>query len=113
MERHVLVVLTNAVEGTDDEFNAWYDQVHLREVLALPGFVAAQRFKVAASLGAPSPQAYLSLYEIEAEDLDGAIATLRAASPGMDISATLDRSTVAAFGFTAIGPRVTEGDFPS
>jgi hypothetical protein len=29
----VLMVLTNSAEGQDAEFNAWYDEIHLPEVL--------------------------------------------------------------------------------
>ena len=31
MSRHVLMVLTNATEGDDAEFNRWYDEVHFTE----------------------------------------------------------------------------------
>jgi primosomal replication protein N len=49
MGRHILVVMTNAVEGKDQEFNHWYSNVHLGEVVAIPGFVSAQRYKLADS----------------------------------------------------------------
>ena len=31
MSRHVLMVLTNATEGDDGEFNRWYDEVNFTE----------------------------------------------------------------------------------
>ena len=40
--RHVFAVLTNPVEGREDEFNAWYDR-HLHDILRLTGLVSAFR----------------------------------------------------------------------
>lgn len=55
----------------DGEFNAWYDQVHLRELLALDGFVAARRLKPVAKDGT-----YVALYEIEGDDLQAIVDNL-------------------------------------
>ena len=41
MGRYMFLGLTNATEGRDDEFNDWYDNRHLPDVLAVEGFVAA------------------------------------------------------------------------
>ena len=38
---HRLIVFTEPVIGREDEYNEWYDEVHLPEVLATDGFVAA------------------------------------------------------------------------
>jgi hypothetical protein len=46
MEKHLFVVFTNAVEGQEDIYNEWYTDVHLKDVLKVPGIVAAQRFKL-------------------------------------------------------------------
>ena len=35
MQRHSLLVLTTPFEGSDDEFNRWYDEQHLADVLDL------------------------------------------------------------------------------
>jgi hypothetical protein len=47
MARHTFVVFTNPTEGQEDEYNDWYDNTHLSDVLKVEGFVAAQRFKLA------------------------------------------------------------------
>lgn len=93
------IVLTNAGEGEEDEFNAWYDGRHLADVLAIPGFVAAQRFRIAAeTAGKSSPWRYLSIYELAPEAATKALAELaaRAGSEAMPLSAALDRSSVLA-----------------
>ena len=43
-DRTIQIVFSNPFEGKDDEFNEWYDNVHLPEVLALPGVISAQRY---------------------------------------------------------------------
>ena len=45
MPRYNLIVLTNPVDGREDEYNDWYTNVHLDDVLKVPGVVAAQRFR--------------------------------------------------------------------
>jgi hypothetical protein len=53
----------------DDEagFNAWYDDEHVPNRLAVPGFLKAQRYKAAsASEGEPR---YLALYELSSVDV--------------------------------------------
>jgi hypothetical protein len=74
-KRGILVALTNPVEGREDEYNAWYDGVHLVDVLKIPGVVAARRFRVAPSQhrAAPAPWKYCATYELETDDI-GAVA---------------------------------------
>jgi hypothetical protein len=70
MDTHKMLVFSNAAEGREDDFNAWYEGIHIPEVLGTPGMVAAQRFEVAAldSPGVPTPpQKYLCVYEMEGD----------------------------------------------
>lgn len=41
----VLVVLSKALAGRDDDFNDWYTHIHLRDALRFRGSIAAQRFR--------------------------------------------------------------------
>jgi hypothetical protein len=95
MARYTLVVLTNATDGRDEQFNDWYDNQHLPDVLALEGFVAAQRFRLA-DLDPPqkSRHRYMALYHIEADDLAAANRALMkaAGTDAMIISDTIDTS---------------------
>lgn len=93
------LVLTNAASGEDEAFNAWYDGRHLDDVLAIPGFVAAQRFRIAPeTAGKPSPWRYLSIYELSPEGSTAALAELaaRAGGDAMPLSPALDRAGVLA-----------------
>jgi hypothetical protein len=57
---YTLIIYTSPVDGREDDYNAWYDGTHLVEFAALPGVIAARRFKVA---GDGKPQ-YAALYEL-------------------------------------------------
>lgn len=64
------VVLTNAVAGREAEFNDWYTNTHLPDVMAIPGVVSAERFELAEYQRNPQqPFRYLAIYEIETDDL--------------------------------------------
>lgn len=52
--------------GREAEWQRWYDDVHLDEVLAVPGFVGALRLQ--AVDGAPPMGPWLASYRIDAVD---------------------------------------------
>ena len=110
MATHRLIVFTQPSEGKEDEYNRWYDEVHLRDVLETEGFVAAQRFALAdAQIGdaaEKAPNRYLAIYEIEADSLEAALEKLNAGSGTMEISEALDMNSATAIAFSAIGERM-------
>jgi hypothetical protein len=69
----LLLVFSNPVDGCEDEYNDWYSNQHLDEILAIEGFVRAQRFELApAKMTNDTPLApyrYLAIYEVA----DGAL----------------------------------------
>ena len=68
MMKHVVVVLTEPNEGREDEFNDYYENLHLDEVLQSTGWSSAQRFKLVDEQGRACPLPYLALYEVETDD---------------------------------------------
>lgn len=69
MARGIVVVSTRpASPEQEDEYNRWYSEVHLPEILAIPGFVGARRYR------APGTSEYLAVYEIEGDDLQAVLA---------------------------------------
>lgn len=75
MARGVYVVLARPVSAEHDgELNDWYDGTHIPELLAVPGFVSARRFR---RVGGDGVAEYLAVYEIEADDLVAPVAELR------------------------------------
>lgn len=75
MSRYIMLAMTNAVPGREEEFNDWYTNEHLREVAQAPGIRAAQRFELASTqryIG-EYPFHYLAIYEIETDDLQATV----------------------------------------
>jgi hypothetical protein len=93
MGRYVFVVYSNPVAGREQEYNDWYAQQHLQEMLACPGIVAARRLSLAERQirDISEPFNYLALYEIETDDLQGFIDELikRARSGSIERSSAL------------------------
>jgi len=48
---------------SDQEFNEWYN-AHIEEIVTIPGWVAAQRFRLEASEDGTVPFGYLTVYEL-------------------------------------------------
>ncbi len=70
MDKWIILVGTNCSDPAQEkEFNDWYDNTHLPDVLETPGFIRATRYENT------SPQEggakFLALYEIETDDIDG------------------------------------------
>lgn len=76
MPRGIMVVQSRPVSAEREaEYNDWYVNTHIPEILAIPGFVSARRYKV------PGPDpAYLAIYAIEADDLTSPVKELGARS---------------------------------
>jgi len=84
MADHELVVLSRPPDGvSDDEYSDWYE-IHVREVLALPGFVAAQRLTLQFVSATKEPAerfTFFTRYEIDGP-FEDAWRELRAAVDG-------------------------------
>ena len=106
MAAYTFVVMSNPVAGREDEYNAWYDNQHLHDVLRVPGIVSARRFKVADEADA-APFRYCALYNFETDDSATVMAELgkRAGTAAMPMSDALDPKLSATV-FRAIGPLV-------
>ncbi len=62
--RGLLLFMTDIDSAHEDEFNRWYEEEHLAERMAIPGFVTARRFR--AIEGAPK---YLAFYDLDSPDV--------------------------------------------
>jgi hypothetical protein len=60
----ILVVVVDVLPEHEDEFNRWYDEEHIPEKRATPGFRSARRFR-----SHDRPGRYLALYEIDDADV--------------------------------------------
>jgi hypothetical protein len=115
MPKYTFVVLTNPTPGKEAEFNRWYNEQHIPDVLQAQGFVAAQRFRLAdTQMGDDTnkPYKFLALYEIETDDLAASLKDLasRANTPEMVMSDAIDIKNVGAFVFTPAAEKVLAKD---
>jgi hypothetical protein len=62
--RGLLLVMADIDPANENDFNRWYEEEHLAERMAIPGFLTARRFT--AVEGAPK---YLALYDLESLDV--------------------------------------------
>jgi hypothetical protein len=71
--KHIFLALTNPIPGREDDFNRWYDNHHLQEVLRYGnGFSSGRRYKLDLSRSRLSGDAwaYLASYALESKDLE-------------------------------------------
>jgi hypothetical protein len=99
-KRYRLIALTNPVEGREAEFDAWYER-HVRDILRLPGFVAAQRHRVTFRQRGAESMAWqhLAIYEVETDDLDSVMREMdrRVGTDDVPLSSALDAKRMAFF----------------
>ena len=60
--RGLLLTMTEPPPAMEEEFNAWYDDEHMAERLAIPGFRSARRWVADV---APGEGKYLATYELD------------------------------------------------
>lgn len=83
MPDHIYTVMAQPPDDVPfDEFTRWFD-VHVGQIMELPGWVAAERFKIDFVRGSfdPPPFSYLVRYEIEGS-FEAAWSELRKAVDG-------------------------------
>ncbi len=63
-ESGVLVVVVEVGEADADDLNRWYDEEHIPEKLATPGFRSARRYR-----DTTDPGRFMAVYELDDVDL--------------------------------------------
>lgn len=107
-----LLVFSAPVAGQEDVYNKWYDSQYAPDVVAVPGFVTAQRFvlsdtQFSTQTNAPFPK-YLAIYKIVTNDLSSVYAELqrRLKRRAIPTSPAFDSATSVSFIYKAIRPEV-------
>lgn len=106
MAKHILLALSTPLPGRDAEFTRWLDEHHIPDVLQVPGFVSARCYAVSEDQpkAEPPPYRYANIYEVDTDDLPAAFAALRVAARAGVQTDTRDRSQMALWSFTEVGP---------
>jgi hypothetical protein len=108
MGNYTLVVFTNPVEGREDDYNEWYDNQHLGDVIAAAGFDRAERLRLT-DIGTPSvaQHRYLALYQVETDEPESVFKGLIAAAgtDAMPMSDAIDLTSASMGLFETISER--------
>jgi hypothetical protein len=95
-----MVVFSNAVEGKEKDYNDWYQNTHLKQIVSIKSFAAAQRFRFVTSIipGAPDSSRYMAIYDIETDDIGAALKEMGelAASGRMPLPDSMDKHVIGA-----------------
>jgi hypothetical protein len=104
------VVFTAMTEGKESEFNVFYNTHHAPEVVAIPGFVRAQRMMLARTTAASIPPTkYLAMYWIKTSDPLALKQAAASAQSAFTTSPAFDTKATRGYTFRAIGP-LLEGE---
>lgn len=103
---YIQVVFSAMTQGADEkEFNAFYDQHHAREVVALPGFRRAQRMVLARpTTTSIQPTKYFALYWIKTSDPAALKKAATSAQGTFTSSPAFDAKATRGYTYRAIGP---------
>lgn len=105
MAKHMVVVLSEPVEGREAEFDHWYENTHIREVLDSTGWESGQRFVLTAEKGQKCPLQHLALYEVEAESGEDVVAKLDATRDQREQSDSFNWKNAGLWVFSETGPK--------
>lgn len=108
MAKCKLIALTNPIPGKEAEFHDWYQNTHLRELVAFEGVEGAQRYKLVAKLIGADANQWLAIYDIETDDPGALLARMgqAAASGTLTQGTASDMATTYTALFIEHGPRV-------
>ena len=99
---YTLIVHTSPADGREEEYNAWYDDVHLPEFSALPGVLTGRRFRVVSPDPAAKP-VYAAIYETSADPAEVLAAMTEGIKAGtVHMSDAVDLGSIA---MTTLKPR--------
>jgi hypothetical protein len=117
--RYVFLVFANPIPGKEAEFNDWYTNTHMGDLVQLQGWMGAQRFRIVTSVS-PRPSetgyghGYLIVWDLEDTEANAALSRMTAAIAGGKSrrGAGFDYTPGAAASgtFEAVGPHIVRPD---
>jgi hypothetical protein len=117
--RYVMLVFANPIPGHEAEFNDWYTNTHMGDLVQLQGWMGAQRFRMLPSVqprlsAAGYGHGYLIIWDLEENDANPALARMTAAIAGgkSRLGAAFNYTPGAGANgtFEVLGPRITRPD---
>jgi hypothetical protein len=117
--RYSMLVFANPIPGRETEFNDWYTNTHMGDLVQLQGWMGAQRFRIVTNVqprlsAAGYGHGYLIIWDLEDTDANLALARMTAAISGgkSRLGAAFNYTPGAGANgtFEAMGPRITRPD---
>ena len=110
-QTYYFYVFSNPTAGHEDEYNKWYNEQHAPDVVAVPGFVTAQRFVMNEEQLRKVPiqvPKYLVVYKVVTDDVNAVFAEVsrRLATKETVISPTFDSATSISYVYRNFRPEV-------
>ena len=102
------LAFADAAVGREAEFDTWYDQVHVRELMDAGGIASTERLRLQRTVGGQFDNPFLAIYSLDAQDWDGVQAGLqrmRDAKLTMTDAGRFDRTQLTIY--EACSPRIT------
>lgn len=112
---YALLVFSEPVKGKEAQYSAWYDEVHVPALLAVPGFVAAERYQ---SVKADTPDSklppYVAFYQVKSTDWAATDAAVKRdfAAGKIRSSLAFNQASSATVVYQTLGPFVHAKDVP-
>jgi hypothetical protein len=111
-ETYYFIVFSNPTSGHEDAYNKWYDEQHAPDVVAVPGFVTAQRFvknelPLYRMVDLQVPK-YLIIYKIVTDDVEAVFAEVnrRLKTGETVISPVFDTKTSVSYVYRPFRPEI-------
>jgi hypothetical protein len=111
MAEFLMLALSNSIEGRADEYNDWYNNHHIPDLLSVPGMVSVQRWQVSGNpfLGPELEFGYLCVCEFEGDSVSATFDAISTAARGFDISTAIDFDGAQVVAFEPASPPVSAG----
>ena len=119
--RYAMLVFANPVPGLENDFNDWYTTTHMGDLVQLPGWLGAQRFRIISSVN-PRPtkegyrHGYLIIWDQEGPDYATPQGFMTAAIAGGKSRRGAGFDYIGGMGgggtFQVMGPRISSGKTP-
>ncbi len=104
------LVFADPKPESEAEYNKWYNEHHVPEITAVPGFVSGQRFVFSSTqLNKDTSQKYLAMFKIVTPDIAATIKQFQTLAPNMTDSPAFKTSGTVGYTYKAIGP-LLDGD---
>jgi len=76
MNKHLVIIKSNAKPGREADYEAWYTGTHIGEILQVEGFLSGQQFRVGPDHEDAGKFSHFSTFEVQSDDPMASLALL-------------------------------------